>query len=105
MFASVANSETLLAKHLKALFDELSLSMLRVLVNGPAACMDLAKRFHCSQSAAWKRLEELRKAGFVQRQSRQGYKGRALYIAVKDRVNALFEGIAQIMKLISQEPG
>lgn len=102
---SVANSETLPAKRLKALIDEISLAMLKTLMDAPAICVELAKRFHCSQAAAWKRLEMLRKAGLVQRQARQGRNGQALYIAVKDRARALFDGLAQIARLITQEPG
>lgn len=106
MFSPVAANKSLISKCLKVLDDELSVGMLHVLVNGPATCVDLARRFQCKQSRAWKRLNELCEAGLVQRSARRGYKGSALYVALKDRVCALFDGISQIMRLITQEsPG
>lgn len=98
---SVANDETLLAKGLRVLGDKLSLAMLRLLVNGPMACAELEKKFQCSHAAAWRRLEDLREAGFIQRLARKGKTGRALYVACIEKIRAHFAltmsytGIAQ----------
>lgn len=94
----VANG-ALLAKCLKALKDELYVKILRLLEDGPAACTDLARRLRCHRLTVRKRLENLREAGFVLRQARQGEKGRALYVVCAEKVRALFDLNAAMARL------
>jgi len=105
MFSAVATTnETLLAKCLKALADELCLKILHALGDGPAACTELARRFQCDRQVIRRRLEELRKVGFVQRQARSGYTGKALYVACIEKIKALFAAALSYTGLTQESP-
>lgn len=99
------NNETLLAKGLKVLGDGLSLAMLRaLLVNGAATASELARRFQCKQWTAWRHLEELCKAGLIQRQARRGKAGQVLYVALKDRITAFFAAAMSYAGITQESP-
>lgn len=84
--------------------DKLNLAILHALENGPTTCAALAKQFQRGYSVIWRRLEKLREAGLVQRGTRRGKTGRALYCACIEKVRALFS-LANDTRLTQELPG